>query len=50
VHKGSGFALSPIAPAPVLPVRKPSLTVFGERSSAFIKYFRTEQMFPVIRY
>ena len=24
--------------------------MFGERSRAFIKYFRTEQIFPVIRY
>jgi hypothetical protein len=46
VHNGSGFVLSRIAPAPLLPVRKPSLTVFGERSRAFIKYFRIEQIFP----
>jgi hypothetical protein len=50
VHNGSRFALSRIAPAPLLPVRKPSLTVFGERSRAFIKYFRIEQIFPIIWY
>jgi hypothetical protein len=31
-------------------VRKPSLTVFGERSPAFIKYFRVERILPIIRY
>jgi hypothetical protein len=39
-HNGSGSALSRIAPAPLLPVRKPPLTVFRQRAGAFMKYFR----------
>ena len=40
----SGSAVSRIVAEKLLPVRKPSLTVFGPRPRAFIKYFRLEQM------